>query len=67
MLAGQTSALRRESIGLLEELGLAGWLEAGDAAEVGRRASLGKAEGLGPQALVTEEALDALAVADQGA
>jgi hypothetical protein len=37
---------------LLEQLGLGGWLEAGDAAEVGRWASLGKGEGLGPQTLV---------------
>jgi hypothetical protein len=37
------------------------------AAEVGRRAGLGEAERLGPQVLVAEEALDALAVADQGA
>ena len=53
--------------GLLEELGLAGWLEAGDAAEVGRWASFGEAEGLGPQVLVAEEALDALAVAHRSA
>jgi hypothetical protein len=63
VLAGQTSALRRGSIGLLEQLGLAGRLEAGDAAEVRRRASLGEAERLGPQVLVAEEALDALGVA----
>ena len=55
------------ALGLLEQLGLGGWLEAGDAAEVGRRARLGKAEGLAPQTLVAEEALDALGVADQGA
>jgi hypothetical protein len=55
------------ALGLLEQLGLAGWLETGDAAEVGWRASLGEAERLGPQALVAEEALDALRVADQGA
>src|SRR5450759_5507863 len=39
----------------------------GDAAEVGRRASFGKAERLGPQALVVEEALDALGVTDESA
>jgi nitrite reductase/ring-hydroxylating ferredoxin subunit len=53
--------------GLLEQLDLAGRLEAGYGAEVGRRPCLGQAQRLGPQALVTEEALDALAVADQGA
>ncbi len=46
---------------------LGGWLETGDAAEAGRRPSLGAAAGLGPQPLVTEEVLDARAVADQGA
>ncbi len=55
------------TLGLLEQLDLAGRLEAGDAAEVGRRPGLGEAERLGPQTLVAEEALDALAVADQGA
>ena len=54
-------------LGLLEQLSLAGRLGAGDAAEVGRRPGLGEAEGLGPQALVAEEAFDAFAVADQGA
>ena len=55
------------TLGLLEQLDLAGRLEAGDAAEVGRRPGLGEAERLGPQTLVAEGALDALAVADQGA
>jgi hypothetical protein len=45
----------------------AGWFDTCDAAEVGRWSGLGEAEWLGPQALVTEEALDARAVADQGA
>ena len=70
MLDGQTPALRREGLGLrvlLERLGLAGWFGPREAAKVGRWASFGEAEGLGPPALVTEEALDALAVADQGA
>ncbi len=53
--------------GLLEQLDLAGRLEAGYGPEVGRRAGVGEAEGLGPQAPVAEDALDALAVADQGA
>ena len=55
------------ALGLLEQLGLGGWLEAGDAAEVGWGPRLGKGEGLGPHGLVAEEALDALGVADQGA
>ena len=46
-------------LGLLEQLGLGGWLDVCDAAEVGRWASVGKAEGLAPQTLVVEEALDA--------
>ena len=59
--------MRREGLGLLEQLGLAGWFDPCDAAEVGRWASFGETEGLGPQALATEEALDPCAVADQGA
>ena len=53
--------------GLLEQLDLAGRLEAGYGAEVGWRPCLGQAQRLGPQVLVAEEALDALAVADQSA
>ena len=41
--------------GLLEQLDLAGRLEAGHGAEVGRRPCLGQAERLGPQVLVAEE------------
>jgi hypothetical protein len=55
------------ALGLLEQLDLAGRLEAGDAAKVGRRPRLSEAERLGPRVLVAAEALDALAVADQGA
>jgi hypothetical protein len=66
VLDGQTVTLERPGVGagkagLLEQPGLAGWLEAGDAAEVGRWPSLGEAGRLGAQAMVTEEALDALA------
>ncbi len=50
---------------LLEQLDLGARPERGDGAKVGWRASFGKAEGLGPQALVAEEALDALALPDQ--
>ena len=46
--------------GLREQLDLAGRLEAGYGAEVGRRPCLGQAQRLGPQVLVAEEALDAL-------
>ena len=53
------------ALALLEQLGLWAWLEAGDAAEVGRWPRLGEAEGLGPQVLVAEEALDAFGVVDQ--
>jgi hypothetical protein len=67
MHGGQTwalRALRGEELGLLEQVDLGAWPEAGDGAEVGWGPRLGKGEGLGPQALVDEEALDALGVAD---
>jgi hypothetical protein len=61
VLAGQTPALRREGVVLLEQLGLGlglrVWPQARDRAEVGRRPSLGGTEGLGPETLVAEEAL----------
>jgi hypothetical protein len=48
------------ALSLLEQFDLGAWPETGDAAEVGRWARLGKGEGLGPQVVVAEEALDAL-------
>lgn len=65
--AGQTPLLRRGSVELLEQLGLGARPQARNAAEVGRRASLGEAEGLRQEVLMAEEALVALAVAEQGA
>jgi hypothetical protein len=53
--------------GLLEQIDLAGRFETGYGTEVGRRPRLGQAQRLGPQVLVAEEALDALAVGDQSA
>jgi hypothetical protein len=65
---GQTTAPWREGLGLLERVGLGdGGREMGNTADARLCPSLGEAEQLGPGALVAQEALDALALADQGA